>query len=360
MGVNLDILAIVRKRDDMFLNVYSEGFRDIEIDLNNLEKQEDEVGSSTSLVRGVAAALDISGLKLGGADVITHSTIPRASGLSTSAAFEVLIANVISFLYNDDCLSPQDAAKAAWWAENNYYGKPCGMMDQAACAHGGIIKFEAGRGANGKATRLNTRFTNKEYSFVITNTHSEHSDLTEAYANIVSEMKAVSSYFSKNVLSDVDKDEFLKNIKNLRESIKNDRAILRAIHFFGENERAIRMAKALEKNLFKEFLSLVRDSGDSSWKFLQNLYVDTNIKEQSAPIGLAVSRDFFDTHKGAERIQGGGFGGCIQAYVLAEDKKSYIEIMDSIFGKGASKEVYLREEKAGYIATIKYDKRLLT
>lgn len=352
MALNLDILALVKKRSDMKFNVYSDGFNDIEIDLSNLDKVDDEKGTAASLVRGVASALEIKGLTIGGADVVSHSIIPRASGLSTSAAFEVLIANIISFLYNNDGLSAPDAAKAAWWAENNYYEKPCGMMDQAATATGGIIEFDAGCGANGKATKIKTSFACDEYAFIVTNTNSSHSDLTSEYSAIVDEMRSVSEYFGKKVLSEVDKNEFLSSLKDLRETLKNDRAILRAIHFFEENDRAKKMKTALSKNSLKEFLTLVNASGDSSYELLQNIYVASAPKEQSASLAIALSKDFLIGKKGAVRIQGGGFGGCIQAYVERKDKNAYIELMDSVFGKGASKELSIRDEKAGYITTL--------
>lgn len=352
MALNLDILALVKKRGDMKFNVYSEGFNPVEVDLSSLDKVEEEAGTAASLVRGVAAALEVKGLRYGGADVVTTSTIPRASGLSTSAAFEVLIANIISFLYNDDTLSPFDAAKASWWAENNYYEKPCGMMDQAASATGGIIEFNAGYGANGKAEKIKTAFVGDEYSFIVTNTNSSHSDLTSEYSAIVSEMRAVASYFGKDVLSEVNKSEFYASIKDIREKLQNDRAILRAIHYFEENERAVKMKAALSKNNLKEFLALVNASGDSSFEFLQNVYVVSNPLSQSASLAIAISKSFLSGKKGACRIQGGGFGGCIQAYIPKEYKKDYIALMDSVFGKGASRELSIRDEKAGYVATL--------
>lgn len=352
MALNLDILALVKPRSDMKFNVYSDGFNPVEIDLTDLDKVDSEAGTAASLVRGVAAALDIKGLKIGGADVVTHSIIPRASGLSTSAAFEVLTGNIISFLYNNDIMSPADIAKASWWAENNYYEKPCGMMDQAASATGGIIEFNAGCGANGKAEKIKTKFAGEDFVFIVTNTNSSHSDLTDEYSAIVNEMRAVSEYFGKKVLSEVDKTEFLSSIKDLRESLKNDRAILRAIHYFDENDRAKKMKTALLKNNLKDFFSLVNDSGNSSFEFLQNLYVASNTREQSAPLALALSKDFLVGKKGACRIQGGGFGGCIQAYIAKEDKDAYIVLMDSVFGKGASVPLAIRDEKAGYITTL--------
>lgn len=352
MALNLDILALVKPRSDMKFNVYSDGFNPVEIDLTDLDKVDSEAGTAASLVRGVAAALDIKGLKIGGADVVTHSIIPRASGLSTSAAFEVLIGNIISFLYNNDIMSPADIAKASWWAENNYYEKPCGMMDQAASATGGIIEFNAGCGANGKAEKIKTKFAGEDFVFIVTNTNSSHSDLTDEYSAIVNEMRAVSEYFGKKVLSEVSKPEFLSSIKDLRESLKNDRAILRAIHYFDENDRAKKMKTVLLKNNLKDFFALVNDSGNSSFEFLQNLYVASNTREQSASLALALSKDFLVGKKGACRIQGGGFGGCIQAYIAKEDKAAYIALMDSVFGKGASVPLAIRDEKAGYITTL--------
>lgn len=352
-ALNLDILAVVKKRDDMIFNVYSDGFNKVSVDLSSLDKKEEETGFAPSLVRGVAKALSISGLNIGGADVITQSTVVRASGLSSSAAFEVLIANIISYLYNDDCLSPSNAAKAGWWAENNYYGKPCGMMDQNASANGGIILFDAGCGANGKATKIHTDFIGDDYSFVITNTNSEHSDVTDAYAAIVDEMKAVSSFFGKSVLSEIPKNEFISSIKEIRKNVKNDRAILRAIHFYNENERAKAMYQSLVKNNIKEFLRLVNESGDSSFEMLQNIYLDRTPQEQSVSVAIGLSKTFLEGKKGAVRVQGGGFGGCIQAYVPKTDKKDYIALMDSVFGKGSAKEMSIREEKAGFVSELK-------
>ena len=352
-ALNLDILAVVRRRDDMIFNIYSDGFNKVSVDLSSLDKKEEEIGCAPSLVRGVAKAMSISGLKIGGADVISQSTVVRASGLLSSAAFEVLIANIISYLYNDDCLSPSSAAKAGWWAENNYYGKPCGMMDQNAVAHGGIILFDASCGANGKATKIPTKFVGDDFSFIITNTNSEHSDITDAYAAIVDEMKAVSSYFGKSVLSEISKNDFISSVKEIRKTVKNDRAILRAIHFYSENERAKAMHQSLIKNNTKEFLKLINESGDSSFEMLQNIYVDRMPNEQSVSIAIGLSKMFLEGKKGAVRIQGGGFGGCIQSYIPKADKKEYIALMDSVFGKGSARELCVREEKAGFITELK-------
>lgn len=336
----------------MIFNVYSDGFNKVSVDLSTLERRDDENGSAPALVRGVAKALDISGLKIGGADCVTQSTIVRASGLSSSAAFEVLIASIISYLYNDDSLSPSNAAKAGWWAENNYYGKPCGMMDQNASAHGGIILFDAGSGANGKATKIKTDFMGDAYSFIITNTHSEHSDITYAYKAIVDEMKAISSYFGKKYLSEVPKEEFISHIKEIRKVVNNDRALTRAIHFYSENERAAAMHQSLTKNNIKDFLRLINESGNSSFEMLQNIYLDNDPQTQSVSIALGLSKMFLEGKKGACRIQGGGFGGCIQAYVPKNDKKEYIALMDSVYGRGAAKEMCIREEKAGFVSEL--------
>ena len=352
-ALSLDTLALIKKRDDLWLNVYSDGFTPVHVNLSSLEKEELEIGSAPSLARGVAAALDMSGRKIGGADIVSNSIIPRARGLSSSAAFEVLIGSVLSFLYNDECLSASDIAKAGWWAENNYYEKPCGILDQSASATGGIIEFDGGYGANGKSTKLPSSFIGKDYSLIITNTGPEHSDLTEPYSAIINDMKKVASFFSKKLLSEVKEDEFFSSLLDVLESLKDDRAVLRAIHYFDESKRVSEMRCALSKNNIKEFLRIINASGDSSEELLQNTFVSSTPNEQSIPLALGITKRFIREHGGATRMQGGGFAGCIQTFVLKKYKKDYIALMESYFSKNAAKEVFIREEKAGYIGTLK-------
>ena len=333
-SVNLDAIAIVGLNEDNCIRIVSEGYDMITVELSDLSKKEEEEGTSAGLIRGVAAGLLEQGfpVKQGFHAYVTRNVLIGA-GLSSSAAFEVIVGTVISGLFHEMKISPVEIAKVAQFAENVYFGKPCGLMDQMACSVGGLIHIDFADPKAPVVNRVSVDFDSYHYSLCIVDTKGSHSDLTEDYAQIPGEMKAVAAYFGKSVLREVDRQEFFANIAKIRQKT-GDRAVLRAIHFYAENERALAEAEALSGGQFDEFLRLVKESGNSSFQFLQNVYTSRHVEEQGVSIGLAVSESILGDH-GVCRVHGGGFAGTIQAFVKNDFVGEYRRVLDSVFGAGS-------------------------
>ena len=351
-SLNIDSLAVASKNGSMKVNLYSEGYKMFTVDLTSLDIKEDEIGTTTGLIRGVAAGFAKKGFKIGGFNAFVVSDVLSGSGLSSSASFESLVGVILSGLFNEGRVSTVDIAKIGQFAENEYMGKPCGLMDQMACAVGGFVHIDFKKESDTDCFMDNSypsyekiEFNPADYGYTlcITDTKGSHADLTDEYAAIPSEMKAVANYFGKEVLSQVSEKEFIKNIANVKTKV-GDRSVLRAIHYFEENKRVIKEAKALEENNFDAFLKQFLASGNSSYKYLQNIYSCKDVTTQPISAALAVSDMILDTpNKGIARVHGGGFAGTIQAFVKNEYVDEYIKVMDSMFGEGASTKQYIRK-----------------
>lgn len=332
-GVSLDVIAAVVPTDDGIIRIKSQGFPMDTVNSADLEIKDDEENTSAALIRGVAAGMKRYGFKVGGFSAYTTSNVLKGSGLSSSAAFEVLVGTILSGLYNDFAVSPVDIARISQFAENIYFGKPSGLMDQMASSVGSFITIDFADTSNPVIEAIDFDFASSGHRLCIVDTKGDHANLTPEYAAIPSEMKSVAQFFGKDALRDTDKAQVLKNLPALRQKL-GDRAVLRALHFFGDSERVGKEAAALKQHDFKKFLSLINESGDSSYKYLQNIYASSSPREQGLAIALYLASDILDG-EGACRVHGGGFAGTIQAFVPEEKLGEFTERMESVFGKGS-------------------------
>ena len=332
--VNLRTTAVVSKRDDSLVVFDSKGFGKTEVNLDGLEIRAEEAGTTAALIRGVAAGFVKRGGKVGGFEASVSSTVFAGSGLSSSASVEILIGRIFNGLY-ENSFSQVELAIIGQEAERNYFGKPCGLMDQLACASMGIVRIDFKDPSKPEITQIDRRFEDYGYSLVIVNTGGSHADLTPDYAAIPNEMKAVASYFGKETLRSVDRKLFMSELPALRKSLSNDRAVLRAMHYFDENDRVDCMTDALQKGDFDRYLELVDECGRSSIAMLQNAFSPSHPLNQEITLALSVTTSMLG-NKGACRLQGGGFAGTIQAYVPVDYVASYREGIEKIFGKGSS------------------------
>lgn len=340
-AVNLDTIACVEKTDDNTIVVDSEGFPPITVDLSNLAIREKDFGTTLALIRGTAGVMKEMGYQVGGFKATVSSSVLRGSGLSSSAAFEVLIAAILDGLYNGWVVDSKLRAVIAQKVENVYFGKPCGLLDQMAASVGGMVALDF-ETADAKVEAIACDFTAKGYALCVVNTGGDHGDLTDDYAAIPAEMKAVAAQFGKKVLREVDPAEFEANIGKVRKAV-GDRPVLRAMHFFDDNARVVEQAAAIREGDIDAFFAAVTASGDSSWKLLQNVYARAN-QEQMA-MGIELSRRFLKG-AGAQRVHGGGFAGTIQAYVPLNRLDAYIELIEGAFGKGSCTPLMIRPEGA--------------
>ncbi len=332
-GINLDAIAVASKNDENIVRVKSRGYAMDVVDLSDLSVHADEVGHSPALVRGVCQGFLNNGYKIGGFDAVTASRVLSGSGLSSSAAYEVLVGTMLNYLYNDGKVDPVTIAKIAQYAENEYFGKPCGLMDQMACSVGSFITIDFKDPSEPVIEKVDFDFASCGHSLCIVDTKGSHSNLTDEYAAIRLEMESVAAQFSKKVLREVDEKEFLAKIPELRESV-GDRAVLRAMHFYKDNERVLREVDALKKNDFEQFKQLVIESGDSSYMYNQNVFATKQPEIQPVSIALALSEQVLDG-KGAWRVHGGGFAGTIQAFVPNDLLDEYKSTLEAVFGEGS-------------------------
>lgn len=340
-SVHLDSLALVEATSGNLVELHSEGYDvPFRVDLDHLEKVPAEAGKTEALIRGIAAHLTRLGRKVGGFRGCITSNVLPGSGLSSSASIEMLIGTIFSHLFNDGGVSILDLSLAGQFAENEYFEKPCGLMDQMACGSGGIVAIDFERSASPVVRQVKTDFAGYGYSLVVTDTGGSHADLTPDYAAVPAEMRAVAQYFGKSVCRELDPSRVLAAIPELRTRV-GDRAILRALHFFADNRRVDHQLEALEEGHFEAYLRAVREAGDSSWELLQNNYPPSKVSEQGVPLALALSRlALGDT--GAVRIQGGGFAGTMQAYLPTERLTDYVGTMEGYFGPGCSTQIRIR------------------
>ncbi|MFB1646670.1 galactokinase [Campylobacter molothri] len=330
-AVNLDIIAVAAPNNSDTICINSESFNLKEIKLNNFTFNSNEIGSSEALIKGICSKFKDLGYNVKGFDAYITSDVVKGSGLSSSAAFENLIGTILNYEFNNGNIPPTQIALISQYAENVYFGKSCGLMDQMASAIGGFSFMDFKDPQKPIIEKINFDFSNCNYLLCIVNTKGNHIDLTSDYISITKEMQLVAKAFNKKVLREVNEKDFFNNIASLRTKI-HDRAILRAIHFFKDNQNAFKEAQALKNNDFETFKNLIRDSGNSSFKFLQNIFSLSKPLEQNLALALALSEKILKD-KGVSRVHGGGFAGTIQAYIPLELVQEYEESMKNIFGQ---------------------------
>ena len=331
-SVNLDVIAIVCPNNDNVVRIKSEGYNMDVVDLSDLSIVAKEEGRAISLIRGVLNFFKESGYTIGGFNAYTTSNVLKGSGLSSSAAFEVLICNILKGLFKND-VSAEEIAKISQKSENQYFGKPCGLLDQMASSVGGFTAIDFKDPENPVIEKVDFDLSKFNHSLCIVNTGGNHADLTDDYAAITRDCKAVSQFFGKEFLRDVNEDDFYAQIAVVREKL-GDRAVLRAIHIFDENKRALNQKEALKNNDFDLFLKLINESGNSSYKYLQNVYSVSSVNEQGISLGLALSERILNG-KGACRVHGGGFAGTVQCFVPNEILDTFKHEIEKTFGKGS-------------------------
>ena len=341
-SVNLDAVAVAGKNDENIVRVKSEGYKMDVVDISDLGVMPAERGRSASLVRGVCAGFKNRGYEIGGFDAATASDVLSGSGLSSSAAFEVLLGTMLNHLYNDGKISSVEIAQIAQFAENEYFGKPCGLMDQMACSVGGFVMIDFKDPAVPVINKLDFDFGACGHALCIVDTGGNHADLTDEYAAVRCEMENVASKFGKAVLRDVDRAEFEKNISVVRDSA-GDRAVLRAMHFYNENERVAKQAQALGNGDFEAFKALVIESGASSYMYNQNVYTCAAPSCQPVSVALAMCQDILKG-KGAWRVHGGGFAGTIQAFVPMDLLDEFKTKICAVFGEKSCYVLNIRPE----------------
>lgn len=333
-AINLDAIAAACKNDENIVRVKSAEYEKIDVvDITDLEPHCEEYGKSAGLIRGVCAGFKNRGYKIGGFNTATMTQVLSGSGLSSSAAFEVLIGTVMNYLYNDGKVSAVEIAQIAQYAENVFFDKPCGLMDQMACSVGSFVKIDFKDTDNPIIEPVEFDFASCGHSLCIIDTRANHADLTDEYAAIRQEMEKAASVFGKTALRDVDEKEFTDNLSLVREKA-GDRCVLRGLHFYGENNRVEKAVNALENDDFEEFKTVITESGFSSYMYNQNVYSSKQPLSQPVAVALAVS-DYILNGKGAWRVHGGGFAGTIQAFVPTELLDIYKTTLESIFGAGA-------------------------
>lgn len=331
-AVDLESRAAVAENGTAIIRIKSEGYPFITVDLNDLPVRQDEAGTTAALIRGIAARFASLGKKIKGFDAYIRSSVLPGSGLSSSAAFEVLIANIINEL--SGCrLSPVQLAQIGQYAENVYFGKPCGLMDQMASAVGGVTCIDFADPETPVVEKIDFDFAKSGYALCIIDSGADHADLTQEYAAIPGELRAICTMFGKEVLRQLPKEDFYAHIAEIRRTA-GDRAVLRAIHFYEENERAQQQALALKRGDIDRFLMLVNASGRSSWMLLQNVIPAGQTERQPLAFALALAEQLLNG-KGACRVHGGGFAGTIQTFVPLEDAQSFCERMEAVLGAGS-------------------------
>lgn len=346
-AVNMDNVSVAAKNNTSIIHIISEGYPKFEVDLSSLKPVKSEQFTSAALVRGVCSRLKELGFTIGGFDACIDGGVPKGSGLSSSASFEVLIGAIVSQLFNNGKVDPIRNAIIGQYSENNYFGKPCGLMDQTACAMGGLITIDFEDPSKPVVKKVDFDFIATGFALIITDTGGNHADLNDEYASLPADMKAVASQLGAKVLRQVTLEQILEIAPRIREKV-GDRAILRAIHFQGDNQRVVDQVAALERNDFKAFLNMVVDSGYSSYMYNQNIFPVNNVREQGVSLGLALS-ELVLKGKGAWRVHGGGFAGTIQAFVPKELLQKYISTLEHMFGAGSCLKLFIRQQGAGKV-----------
>ena len=331
-AVNLETVAEVIVLDDPIIIIHSEGYAPVEVNLNDLDVHPEEMNTTKALVRGVAAAFRQRGAELKGFLAKVRSSVLPGSGLSSSAAFEVLIGTICNELFFDGQLSAVEIAQIGQYAENVYFGKPCGLMDQTASSVGGMVYIDFENPAKPVVEKLDFDFEKAGHALCIIDSGADHADLTDEYAAIPGELKEVCRFFGKEVLREIPEGDFFAALPQLRHQV-SDRAILRAIHFYQENKRVQRQAQTLREGDFDTFLGLVSESGRSSWMYLQNITPAGATEHQDVAVALALC-DTLLQGRGAYRVHGGGFAGTVQAFVPTDMLDGFKSGIERVLGEG--------------------------
>ena len=360
-SISLDVLAVASPRADGIIRLWSEGFGEDTVDIAAYTNpDQSKFGTSASLIAGVCQGFVNNGFSVGGFDACTVSDVFKGSGLSSSAAFEDMIGTILSHLYNKGSVDEVSFSKISQYAENKFFGKPCGLMDQVACAVGGIVAIDFADPAAPVIEPLPFDMTAAGYHLCIVNTGGNHADLTDDYAAVPAEMKAVAAHFGKPVLREVTTEQVIAAIPALRETV-GDRAILRALHFLSENDRVAAQKAALEVAIaasdtatrdtaVDKYFEGVLASGRSSYCYLQNVYTIKNITEQGLSLALCLCEQVLGGKRAAYRVHGGGFAGTVQAYVPTELVETFTKVMDGAFGEGATYDLRIRPVGAARLA----------
>ncbi len=349
-SVDLDVIAVVGKNNDNIIKIKSAGYDMDTVDLSVLEPIAAEEGKAISLIRGMAGIYKKEGYGIGGFNAYTTSNVLKGSGLSSSAAFEVLVGVILSHLYTEGKVDPVEIAKIAQKAENIYFAKPCGLMDQMASSVGGFTGIDFNDPKAPVIEKVEFDLASHGHSLCIINTGGNHADLTDDYAAITRECRQVSEAMGKEYLREVEEEDFFKQLPALREKC-SDRALLRAIHFFADNKRALDEKNALKNDDFNEFLRIIKESGNSSFRYLQNVFSSSAPLEQGLSLALALTEKFLGD-KGGYRVHGGGFAGTIQVFVPTDMLEGYIAMIESAFGKGNCYVLKIRPV-GGYALSVK-------
>lgn len=345
-AVNLDNIAVVAPNGSNIIRIKSSGYPEFQVDISELSIDEADFFTSHSLVKGICAKMQENGYKTGGFDACIDGRVPKGSGLSSSASFEVLVGAILNELFNDGKMPAVENAIIGQWAENNYFGKPCGLMDQTACSVGGLITIDFKDPANPIVKEVDFDFVATGFSLVITDVGGGHDDAASQaeYASLPTEMKSVAAELGASVLREVTLEQIVEKIPEIRKKT-GDRAILRAYHFQGDNQRVVDQVAALENNDFQLFLKMVVESGYSSYMYNQNIFDVVHKDEQVVSLALALS-EMVLKGSGAWRVHGGGFGGTIQAFVPQVKLDEYVKTLEHVYGKGSCHKLFIRSKGA--------------
>lgn len=332
-GVNLDVIAVTAPNNDGKVRIKSEGYDMDVIDITELEKNTAEHGRASALIRGVLNRFKELGADISGFNAYTTSNVLKGSGLSSSAAFEVLVGNIVNGMFFNNKADEITIAKIGQYAEREYFGKPCGLLDQMASSLGGFTYADFFNPADPITEKINLDIHSFGYTLCVVDTGGNHANLTQDYADITIECKEISNKLGVDFLRDADQNRFYNSIAELRRAC-GDRAVLRAFHFFNENDRVEKQKAALKAGDFEGFLKLVNESGESSYDYLQNLYSNSAVSEQGLPLAIALTKKFLNG-KGACRVHGGGFAGTIQCYIPSELLADYKKTIEAVFGENS-------------------------
>lgn len=345
-AVNLDNIAVAAKNGTNVIRIKSVGYPEFQVDLSQLKIDESQFYTSSSLVKGICARMKELGYEIGGFDACIEGRVPKGSGLSSSASFEVLIGAIVNHLFNAGRMSGVENAIIGQWSENNYFGKPCGLMDQTACSVGGLITIDFKDPSKPIVKEVDFDFVSTGYALVITDVGGGHDDAASQaeYASLPTEMKAVAAVLGAKVLREVTLEQIVEKIPEIREKT-GDRAILRAFHFQGDNQRVVNQVAALENKDFQSFLKMVVESGYSSYMYNQNIFDVVHKDEQVVSLALALS-EMVLKGRGAWRVHGGGFGGTIQAFVPQDLLDKYVSTLEHVYGPGSCHKLFIRAKGA--------------
>ena len=341
-SIDLDAIAIVGEGDGDTIDFVSEGYDPIRLSSADLSLSKEEEGTTKALIKGVIKGMQDRGYKTGSFKAYVTSNVLSGSGLSSSAALESIIGTILSGLYNEMTVSAVDIAIIGQYAENVYFGKPCGLMDQIACSVGDFVEIDFADPTNPVVTKINFDIQSNGYRLCIVDTKGSHANLTDDYAAIPAEMRQVADFFGKEYLRDVAFDDFISSIPDLYGKV-SDRAVLRAFNYFLEDQRVNKAAEALRENRFEDFLSIIKESGNSSYKYLQNVYSNKYEDQQPVPTTLLLS-EYYLGENGVCRVHGGGFAGTIQAFVKEEAVAGYKAFIENILGEGTCHVLNIRKQ----------------